>query len=55
MQEEAAQEVSLYYEMLQAVPLLPVNPSGAAGCPGIGVLENSCVIICANFELQSIK
>ncbi|KKO20050.1 MAG: hypothetical protein BROFUL_01226 [Candidatus Brocadia fulgida] len=55
MQEEATQAVSLYYEMLQAVPHLPVNPSGAAGCPGIGVLANSCVIICAHFELQSIK
>ena len=29
MQEEAAQAVSLYYEMLQATPHLPVNSSRA--------------------------
>ena len=30
IQEEAAHAVSLYYEMLQAAPHLPVNSSGAA-------------------------
>ncbi len=33
MQEEAAQTVSLYYEMLQAASHLPVNPSGSSSAP----------------------
>ena len=33
IQEEAAHAVSLYYDMLQAAPHLPVNLSGAGSNP----------------------